>query len=351
MRLNIRTLTIILCACALASCAKVNTESSNAAAQRAFEAWIRVHYPDAVKSDKGLYILEDKAGSGAEVKDTNYVYYNYEIRELYDSTITEHNDSLTAIMLNTYSPTAVYVPRIELNITQSMKPAMYETVNGSGKLPKMKVGGKRSVIVPGWISASDAVYASEEEYMSKVSSGTHYIYTVEIVDQTKDIIQRECEEIEDYIRVHNMTGADTTFHKGLYFWRNAAREKERGVTVNMYKGIPKDSTVYINYIGRLLSGRVFDTNIKDTALKYGVGTRDKSYTPQAVTFATDSTQLKMGSSSVISGFSMTIFNMHPFESATGIFTHNFGYGANGSGEKIPGYAPLIFEIDIVSKPE
>ena len=39
------------------------------------------------------------------------------------------------------------------------------------------------------------------------------------------------------------------------------------------------------------------------------------------------------------------------DKCTGIFTSSLGYGYSGSGSSIPGYAPLIFEIEVVDKPE
>ena len=58
-----------------------------------------------------------------------------------------------------------------------------------------------------------------------------------------------------------------------------------------------------------------------------------------------------GSSSVISGFSLTLWQMKPMEKGIGIFYSPLGYGYNGSEPAIPPYAPLIFEIEIVEKPE
>ena len=60
----------------------------------------------------------------------------------------------------------------------------------------------------------------------------------------------------------------------------------------------------------------------------------------------------MGSenSSIISGFALTLWQMQSFEKGIGVFYSPLGYNYSGSGASIPGYAPLIFEIEVVEKP-
>ena len=56
----------------------------------------------------------------------------------------------------------------------------------------------------------------------------------------------------------------------------------------------------------------------------------------------------MSSSSLISGFSRTLWQMNKGK-GIGIFWSDLGYGSSGSGSMIPGYAPLMFEIEIVDE--
>ena len=56
---------------------------------------------------------------------------------------------------------------------------------------------------------------------------------------------------------------------------------------------------------------------------------------------------------VIPGFSKTLWQMRKMRKgskAIGMFYSGLGYGYSGS-TNIPGYAPLIFEIEFVDKPE
>ena len=61
----------------------------------------------------------------------------------------------------------------------------------------------------------------------------------------------------------------------------------------------------------------------------------------------------MGSdkSSMISGFAKTLWDMKAMEKGVGVFYSILGYGYSGSGSSIPAYAPLVFEIELVAKPE
>ena len=60
--------------------------------------------------------------------------------------------------------------------------------------------------------------------------------------------------------------------------------------------------------------------------------------------------ITMGGSSLIEGFSYALDQMHPHESGTAIFYSTGGYAAKGSGDIIPPYSPLRFDIEIVDKP-
>ena len=55
--------------------------------------------------------------------------------------------------------------------------------------------------------------------------------------------------------------------------------------------------------------------------------------------------------SIITGFALALRQMGAFEKGIAVFTSPYGYSNSGSGSSIPGYAPLIFEIELVAKPE
>lgn len=353
--MNVRPVRILLCAvmtAALCACAKSEAESDSLAKKRAFDAWMYVHHPELKPLGYGIYILDDKPGDGKEVADSNYLFLEYEQRSLEDSAIISYTSPETAKQIGKYNPADNYDPSILMLARGVLSQGVLDAISGCGPYPRMRIGGERTIIVPGWLTSTTQYYDSgkAEDYFNNVS-GDNMLYKILIVGQTKDITQWQIDRIEEYMHSHNLPVEDTTGHKGLYYVRNTLREKERGVTVDVTRKFPADTVIYINYIGRLLSGKVFDTNIEDTAKVWGIYSSKSTYKPSAVTWSADSTAISMGGGAVIKGFARTLWRMHPYESGTGLFTSDWGYGTNGSGSKIGPCSPLIFEIDIVDKDE
>ncbi|MCQ2185293.1 MAG: FKBP-type peptidyl-prolyl cis-trans isomerase [Bacteroidales bacterium] len=346
-----KILVLSLIALGFASCAKVVSESDNLSERRAYDAWVNAHYPEARRTSKGIYVLEEIPGSGEELKDSVYIYYNHVIRNLYDNSITSYNTADIAKQMNAYDKYGYYGETIDYYLP-SKNPSFTELVASTDTLlSRMKVGGKRTLIIPGWITNSTKIYKTEGEYLAQVKSGKPIIFTIELVKQTKDIYAVQREAVEKYMAERGMPLNDTIpGMKGYYFFRDKMREMERGVITQDSVKFKADTTIYIEYIGRLLNGTVFDTNIRDTAIKWGLGTRESSYKPATIVFKADSSQTTFNGSTVIPGFYNTLWKMHPFQSAQGIFTSEHGYGASGTGKRIPAYSPLVFQIDIVDKP-
>jgi FKBP-type peptidyl-prolyl cis-trans isomerase len=67
--------------------------------------------------------------------------------------------------------------------------------------------------------------------------------------------------------------------------------------------------------------------------------------------ASEYKDIKLDGSSVIEGFALTIKQMKANEKGIGVFWSPMGYQSSGSGASIPGYAPLVFEIELTAKPE
>ena len=219
----------------------------------------------------------------------------------------------------------------------------------------MKAGGHKKVIIPGWL-LSYKVYDNPEHYLNppkgkkkkdEENSTPTYdnaIYDIDVVDFAENISDWEIGNIGSYLAENTSLGLSVadSLQYGFYYKQLKAPTDTTS--------FPKDTTIYINYTGKLLSGLVFDTTDERTAKDNGIYSSSKEYKPVSVSWGESYSDIKMGGSSIIGGFGLTLWQMRAFEKGVGIFYSPLGYSYSGSGSSIPGYAPLIFEIEIVKKP-
>lgn len=341
MKKIIKTIAYIVMAVAAASCARTVEPGANEASKRYFDAWMQIHHPDAKPTGLGIYVIEDEPGTGAVVTDDGFVYADYIVTDL-EGNITSYTDRNTAKQLGKFDTTAFYGPKVITTMDNTIQAGLADAIVG------MKVGGHKKVIIPSWLMTY-SVYDTPEEYLNTSSSYSDAIYDITITDFTEDISKYEIERIGKYLTEHkeeygNMTVADSLQY-GFYY-------KEL-VPPTDTTSFPTDTSIYINYTGRLLSGLVFDTTDERTAKDHNIYSSSRSYEPVKIKWGEKYSDLKMGSSgsSVVSGFALTLWQMRAFEKGVGIFYSPLGYSYNGSGSSIPSYSPLVFEIEIVAEPE
>lgn len=339
------TVSLILAAAviAISGCAKHAPAGANEANKRYFDAWMHINHPDLQPTGLGIYVLEEEAGTGDEVKVDGYVKLDFITTDL-EGNISAFTDAETAKQLGTYNSSNYYGAKFQVTAEGSLPAGLAEALIG------MKVGGHKKVIIPSWLM-NYSVYETAEEYLAEAATTETTIYDFTVTDFTSDITDWEIGQIGDYFAKNtdvfgNMTAADSLKgHKGFYY-----KTITPATDTTAFK---KDSTVYINYTGKLLDGTVFDTTDERTAKDNGIWSSSKTYEPVYVKWGEEYSEITMGSSGseVIPGFALTLWQMREFEKGVGVFISGYGYGASGSGETIPGYSPLIFEIEIVPKPE
>ena len=314
------------------SCAKSVSTGKNDTNVMYYNAWIKAHYPDATKTRLGASIIEDTPGTGelvGDIEKSPYVYATYTVKDL-EGNISSTTSRVLSQMLGSYDPVNYYGDHV---VSRSDSNAGLNDM-----LSTMRVGGTRTAVIPGWLM-TQAEYDSEEEYLENVT-GTEAIYTVSVADRFDDVIQWELDSLESYMS-HNYPGVDTV-SKGFYYVQLKAPVSD--------VEFENEARVYINYTGKLLNGQAFDTTIQDTAKVHGLYSASRSYSPTFVNWSTaPSKKITLGESSsdVIEGFSKTISMMKAGEVGLGIFHSVYGYSENGSGNTIPGYSPLIFQIQIL----
>ena len=68
------------------------------------------------------------------------------------------------------------------------------------------------------------------------------------------------------------------------------------------------------------------------------------------TWAEKAEDIKLSGNSTVSGFALGLKAMHAGEKASFVFGYNLGYGSSGSGNLIPAYAALRFDVEMVPAP-
>lgn len=98
-------------------------------------------------------------------------------------------------------------------------------------------------------------------------------------------------------------------------------------------------TVVVNYTGKLTNGTVFDSSIKEVATKNNLPV-DPMRTFEPIRFS-------LGNQPVIQGWTEALQLLNKGTKATLIIPSNLAYGDRPAGNKIPPFAPLVFDIELV----
>ena len=346
MKKILSTILYTVAVIASASCAKSVQPGTNEANKRFLDAWLQVNHPGIKPSGLGSYVLEEIEGKGVTVEKDGYAIVDYIITDL-DGNITSYTDKMTAKQLGKYDTTAYYGAKVWTTTEETIPTGVGDMIVG------MKVGGRKKVIIPSWLMTYK-VYDNPDYYLNppKSKKGTasttetsyeNAIYDFTVRDFTSDIPAWEIGNIGSYLAENlSMSVADSVQY-GFYYKQLTAPKDTTS--------FPTDTTIYINYTGKLLNGLIFDTTDERTAKDNGLYSSSRTYGPVPVKWAEEYEDIQLNSSTVIPGFALTLWQMREFEKGVGIFYSALGYMYSGSGNSIPGYAPLIFEIEIVKKPE
>ena len=297
---------IFLAAAAIipASCARIISEGVNEAEQRYFNAWLKVNgISESQKAGRGVYILEKtETASGTTVGADGYAIVEYTTTDL-EGNITDYTDMEQAKQLGTYSPGSYYGPKVWTTTAETIRAGLYDGIAG------MKIGERRRFIVPSWLMSYKNL-ATEAEYLAVSSDNSTTIFDVTVKDFTKDINQWQFSKILQTIN-------NKDFYDGAFNGTNI--EDTTGVAYGMFyktlegieeeKAFEEDTTIYINYIGKLLNGLIFDTNVERIAKDNHVYSASRTYGPTAVQWGEDWSDITLDESEVIGGFSRTLWQM------------------------------------------
>jgi FKBP-type peptidyl-prolyl cis-trans isomerase FkpA len=137
----------------------------------------------------------------------------------------------------------------------------------------------------------------------------------------------ESATIANYIKSNNIVTKVTP--SGLQYVIKSAGIKAKPQT---------GDTVYVNYTGRTLDGKVFDSSIAEDAKAGGLAQPGRNYEP--ISFA-------LGTGRVIPGWDEGLALLNEGSKARFIIPSDLAYGERGSGPGIKPYSTLLFDIELV----
>jgi FKBP-type peptidyl-prolyl cis-trans isomerase FkpA len=97
-------------------------------------------------------------------------------------------------------------------------------------------------------------------------------------------------------------------------------------------------TVYVNYTGHNLQGKLFDTSIEAVAKEGGLQQPGRTYEP--ISFP-------LGKKGVIAGWEEGLLLLKEGSKATFLIPSKLAYGANVAGPDIPAFSTLMFDVELV----
>lgn len=305
----------------MVSCAQEVEDSTRDVQERILDAYLAVNYPQAKKYPSGLTIIDFKQGQGEPVFRRTAIYADYSAVD-FDGNYYEITDAEKAKELGIYSASSYFGPEyMEIGFNSTQK-GLEEL------LLMMNEGAEATFIIPPWLTYTDTT--QKGNWSRQVS----LLYNLKCNFLIKDIVQYERDTMRNYVRKY-YTKMDT-IHTGVYFKK---LYESNGDTLS-------DQTIQVRYVGRLLDGYVFDTNIEDTAKKYGLYDPDNDYEPLDVTCEEDYYNMAQNTS-LVQGFCMALLEMNVGDKAVTIFNSDYGYSYSGK-DPIGKYQPLVFWLHIES---
>lgn len=134
--------------------------------------------------------------------------------------------------------------------------------------------------------------------------------------------------IEQYLEDNNLTAERLTSYDLYYIIeeQGTGEEPENGQNIS------------VNYVGKFLDGKVFDTSIESVARDADIYSENRTYEPFSFT---------LGQRQVILGWDVGMKLVNEGGKAILILPSYMAYGPRGSGS-IPANTVLLFEVELVS---
>ena len=203
-------------------------------------------------------------------------------------------------------------------------------------LPLFTVGDSAIIKVP-----TDTIFKGHDEVRPAFfPKGSNLVMVIKIlrVQTLQEAIAERDAQVAKIIADENANAAKyITEHKwvvnttasGLKYFITKASTKPKPL---------KGDTLLVNYAGRTIDDKVFDTSLPDVAKSAGIFNEARPYEPL---------QLNVGMGKVIAGWDEGLLLLNEGSKATFIIPSGLGYGQQGMGDGIKPFSTLIFDVELV----
>jgi FKBP-type peptidyl-prolyl cis-trans isomerase FkpA len=202
--------------------------------------------------------------------------------------------------------------------------------------PLLAEGDSALVKVP-----ADSLFRNyEDQRPDFLPSGSFLYFAVKIQRvQTLDEALDEKKAHEEKLMIEELVALDKYIAASKYPFENAANGLKYQLLRNTTnkRPLPGD-TVMVNYTGRLIDGKVFDSSIEEEAKKAGLVQPGRSYGPF---------QFVIGQGQVIQGWDEGLLLLREGAMAQFVIPSSLAYGGNAMGTDIKPYSTLIFDVEMV----
>lgn len=169
------------------------------------------------------------------------------------------------------------------------------------------------------------------DIMDQAEIEAFFNQTMEAEDKKKAdraivMLAEEAKTIEDYVKENGLNAART--ESGLYY----VIERE-----GTGEATTPNTTMYVDYAGYLLDGKIFDTSIAEVAKANNIFNEQRPY---------EALPVNVGMGQVIPGWDEGLLLLKKGSKAKFIIPSPLGYGENGAGAAIPANSILVFDVEV-----
>lgn len=145
------------------------------------------------------------------------------------------------------------------------------------------------------------------------------------------ILEKDVAKIEKYLAENNLANVKELHDEdsGLrIIWQELSEDTLQAKITD---------TLKVDYTGKFLDNKVFDTSIESVAKANNIYTEARKYTPL---------EFPLGYGYLIFGFEWATLQMKQGDKATVLIPSEYAYGRQGN-DVVPSNTPIIFELDLL----